>query len=78
MPPPQDHNGIIRGYNVTYQGLGDTDDVMRELTTADMFIVITGLVPFTNYSVRVAAFTVNMGPYSQPINVQTDSDREFQ
>lgn len=37
-------------------------------------IQIAMLTPFTMYSIKVAAFTVGIGPYSEPINVTTLQD----
>ena len=73
-PPFPDQNGEIEAYNVTYQR---TDGINFTTSTIDSFILIPGLRPFTNYSVKVAAFTVYIGPFSEPITVMTDSDSEL-
>lgn len=76
-PPFLDQNGIITGYNVTYER-ADVSDSVTELSATDRFILIADLTPFTNYSVRVAARTaVGAGPFSPPITVQTDSDSKL-
>ena len=75
-PPFPDQNGNIVGYNVTYQRTDDSDS-MTTITTGDQSIIISGLRPFTNYSVTVAAVTVGAGPFSEPTVIMTDSDSEF-
>ena len=40
---------------------------------------LTGLTPFTNYSIQVAAVNEqdDVGPYSDPITVQTEEDSKI-
>lgn len=68
-------NGVIRHYKVSIidiaTGSGQT------LTTADSHLTIPMLIPFTAYSVRVAAFTIGTGPYSRPINITTAEDSKL-
>uniref|UniRef100_A0A1B0GIB4 Down syndrome cell adhesion molecule-like protein Dscam2 n=2 Tax=Lutzomyia longipalpis TaxID=7200 RepID=A0A1B0GIB4_LUTLO len=54
QPPPKDHtHGIIRGYKIFYE-----NDITRETKiTSALNTVLHGLLPFTNYSVQVLAFT---------------------
>ena len=75
-PPFPEQNGNIVAYNITYQRTDGTDSVTT-ITTGDQSIIISGLRPFTSYSVKVAAVTVGVGPFSEPTIIITDSDSEF-
>jgi len=70
--PPllQDQNGVIRGYNISYN-ISDSEEETDFVssTTVDL----TGLQKFTFYDVSVQAFTVGSGPTVSTV-VQTDSD----
>ena len=59
VPP----NGVIRLYRVSYYPQQDPWHPMM-ITTESQHIVISGLRPWFNYSLKVAAFTVKMGPFS--------------
>ena len=72
-------NGLIVKYRVQYTAessgevqstdeSGDWDDGGQTS--------LTGLTPFTTYSIQVAAVNVqnDVGPYSDPITVQTEED----
>ncbi len=74
LPPVEHRNGIIRGFNVTYNSSqDDLQETSVEGTSVDLF----GLEEFTNYTINVAAFTdVGTGP-TAVIVVQTDSDGEY-
>ena len=65
QPPPMiDHNGPITGHviNYTRDGISDMMNVNSSITHT-----ISGLVAYVNYSVTVAARTVNgTGPFSNP------------
>ena len=65
MPPPViDHNGPLTGHVIQYTILW-SNNTMNETVSNETTHIITGLVPFVNYSVRVAALTVNgIGPFS--------------
>ena len=73
--PPllSDQNGIIRGYNVSYNiSAGDEESIFVRGT----IIELSGLEKFTFYNVSVQAFTVGSGPINFTV-VRTDSDGEF-
>lgn len=72
-PDIEFHNGIIRHYivNVSSQSL------KFDLITSDTMINITGLNPFTNYTVTVAAFTVGSGPSSVALSFTTMEARKI-
>lgn len=68
-------NGVIRHYKVSItNAVTESEEV---LTTTTPNLTITMLTPFTQYSVRVAAFTIGSGPYSNPIYVMTAEDGEL-
>ena len=73
--PPSAVNGIIREYSVTVENVN-----LAEVETYIAFstsINITNLHPYTEYSCRVAAVTVAMGPLSLPVNITTDQDGNY-
>ena len=64
-------NGIIKGYKVIYQALSDGKNgimflnISEEKQNSEQFLTVEGLNKFTNYSIRVLAFTaVGDGPLS--------------
>ena len=65
-PRPRHRNGDITVYMIRYT---TTDIIIMSVyvTSENTFIIISGLVPYVNYSVRVAAMTVNgTGPFNDP------------
>ena len=64
-PPRSRHqNGDITVYVIQYT---TTDMMSVNVTSENTFITISGLVAYVNYSVIVAAMTVNgTGPFSDP------------
>ena len=80
----EQRNGIIKGYKVIYQALPDGRNVTRFVNISDedqekeQDITLGSLVKFTNYSIRVLAFTVvGDGPPSEVIIVQTQQDSKL-
>jgi len=69
-PRLEDQNGVIRGYNISYN-VSDSEEGpdFVNSTTIDL----TGLQKFTFYNVSVQAFTVGSGPTVSTV-VRTDSD----
>ena len=70
-PPAQRHrNGPIIGYMINYIRVGSSDMMSMRVTgeiNRTTIITISGLVAYVNYSVIVAAMTVNgTGPFSDP------------
>ena len=66
-----DQNGIIKGYKVIYQALSDGKkdivflNISVEKQNAEQSLMLKELNEFTNYSIRVLAFTaVGDGPLS--------------
>ncbi|XP_022809697.1 protein sidekick-1-like isoform X2 [Stylophora pistillata] len=77
-----DRNGIIKGYKVLYRALpnGDNvttfDNVTIEEQGTERTLAIEGLNEFTNYSIRVLAFTVvGDGPLSGAKFAKTREDK---
>ena len=66
-------NGIIRGYyvyvdlNSTEAELSDANSTTFEYTTQDQHLLIDSLHPFAVYTCIVAAYTVERGPFSEPL-----------
>ena len=69
--PCMDQNSEITGYKVRYGPVGSsqraTDAVSGSASTGGTYTP-TGLIPFTNYSIEVAAVNSNgdIGPYTLP------------
>jgi len=73
LPPEIDHNGVITGYAIEYTRSGGSSDMVT--VTSGTTHTISGLVPFVEYSVRVAALTSSgTGPYTNPPVVQTSGE----
>ncbi len=69
-PSPEDQNGEI-GYHLNVTEVNNKGNFFQ-LTTASPSMVLRSLRPFTQYEIRIAAYTVvGDGPYSSPINVMT-------
>ena len=68
-------NGIITGYNITYQSQTENDNGVVEAGPNDLQANLTGLKEFVKYNISVVAFTAKGdGPPSIIIVVRTDED----
>ena len=67
-------NGIITGYNITYQSLTENDNGVVEVGPNDRQADLTGLKEFVEYNISVIAFTVKGGGPSNFTVVRTDQD----
>ena len=66
LPPNRNRNGPITGHVIQYTRVG-SGDMMSVNVTSGTTHTISGLVAYVNYSVIVAAMTVNgTGPFSDP------------
>ena len=66
LPEDRDHNGPITGHVIQYTRIGSSD-MMSVNVTSGTTHTISGLVAYVNYSVIVAAMTVNgTGPFNDP------------
>ena len=75
-PVPQKHRrGIVRKYKLQYSSLGEQQfNGIKVFTRNVTSVEVTGLLKFTNYSITVAAFTVEYSNFSTPITVSTAED----
>ena len=72
-PPPMDQqNGIIRRYIINVTSVDDGEELITYSQTTST--LVQNLHPFTTYACSVSAETVNPGPFSPPIVVQTPED----
>ena len=70
QPPPQRNCNEIIGYVINYTRVGSHDTMSVNVTSGTTH-TISGLVAYVNYSVTVAAMTVNgTGPFSDPYVVE--------
>ena len=62
-------NGIIRKYSVRIQSYySDTLDIYNVFNTTELMVPY--LKPYSNYTVSVAAHTIDIGPYTLPIVIR--------
>ena len=80
----QDRNGIIKGYEIIYQALPNGSNMAKministENQESEQDTTLDGLNEFTNYSIRLLAFTSEgNGPFSDAIVVQTQQDSKL-
>ena len=67
-------NGIITGYNITYQSLTENDNGFVKASPNDRQANLTGLKEFVEYNISVVAFTVKGDGPPSVIVVRTDQD----
>ena len=67
-------NGIITGYNITYQSQTENDNGVVEAGPNDLQANLTGLKEFVKYNISVVAFTVKGDGPPSFIVVRTDQD----
>ena len=77
--PPDQQNGIITGYTITYQSQTQNDNGNVSAGPNDRRKNITGLKEYVDYNIRVFASTVKgNGPHSSPVFVvRTDQDSKL-
>ncbi|CAH3030418.1 unnamed protein product, partial [Porites evermanni] len=68
-------NGIITGYNITYQSLTENDNGFVLTGPDDRQANLTGLKEFVDYNISVVAFTVKGDGPPFVLVVRTDQDR---
>lgn len=73
-PNREQQNGILRHYLVTLNSV--IGMVMRNVSSIQHAISISGLHPHTLYDCRVQAETVGVGPASSALQVNTPQDGE--
>ena len=67
-------NGIITGYNITYQSLTENGNGFVKGSPNDRQANLTGLKEFVEYNISVVAFTVKGDGPPSVIVVRTDQD----
>lgn len=73
-PPTEDHNGMIRIYRLLLVEVGTGRNWTRSTTSTHF--PLDFLEEDSNYIVRVAAETLDVGPYSDPTSFRTLPDGE--
>ena len=77
--PAVERNGIITHYEVEYShtAYGDSDISSQTQESEDMVLVLVGLHEYTEYYIRVRAYTVEgPGPYSNQTASLTLQERK--
>ena len=78
-------NGVLTKYEVTYTGVSSVNPVPDSffqllsitVSAANTSLVLQHLVPYSNYTISVRAFTsVGPGKYSKGIEDRTEEDGE--
>ena len=71
--------GIIRGYQVIITDTRDGHEYVDDVKVgANRSLERAGFERYTNYTVRVAAYTIKgLGNFSEPIRVITDEDGAY-
>ena len=83
LAPCMKVNGLIVGYRVQYtaESSGEIESIVHsgEWNVTSAMVSLTGLTPFTNYSIQVAAVNEqgDIGLYSDPQIVQTEEESEY-
>ena len=67
-------NGVITGYNITYQSLTENDNGFVPAGPNDRQANLTGLKEFVEYNISVVAFTVKGDGPPFVFIVRTDQD----
>ena len=67
-------NGIITGYNITYESQTENDNGVVLAGPNDRQANLTGLKEFVKYNISVVAFTVKGDGPPSVIGVRTDQD----
>ena len=70
-------NGIITGYNITYQSQTENDNGVVEAGPNDLQANLTGLKEFVKYNISVVAFTEKGDGPPSIIVVRTDEDGKW-
>ena len=82
LNPCRHVNGLIVLYRVQYtevaSGVVQSKDEPGEWDIRNVETSLTGLIPFTNYSIQIAAVNEDgdVGLYTDPITRQTEEDSE--
>ena len=85
LTPCKDVNGLIVEFRVQYRALSSdpvqtlSHSVQAEMWNMPVEVSLTGLTPFTNYSIQAAPVNdqSQVGSYSDPVVTQTEEDSEI-
>ena len=73
-PPPEHQNGIVTAYVVSVS-LEGNDTTPQYYNTTSLSLTLVGLLPFSTYTVAVAAETdIGRGPFSTSFTIHTPED----
>ena len=72
VPPLEYHNGIIRKFYINITEV-DTGIKFQRISFGTS-LIISSLHPFYIYWFSVAAFTVDLGPFTEPSELQMPQD----
>ena len=64
-PPTEHQNGIIQEYHVVISGNGTSSNY----TTKGPFLLLESLEPNKDYNCSIAAYTVMIGTFSEPVTI---------
>ena len=71
--------GILRAFIIRYALASDQEAYNYTTISSDVTThIIEGLLEFTLYNIEIAASTVGIGPFSDPVSVMTDEDSELE
>ena len=78
--PLEDRNGIITMYQVEYNQTTFDSITNKTVNTSDLSVTLTNLEEYTEYFIRVRAYTEvdkGPGPYSNVTVATTDQDSKY-
>ena len=65
-------NGILRHYIISLES--DVESMVRNVTSSQDSVVISGLRPYTEYSCTIQAETIDVGPPTSSVSITTLED----
>ena len=69
-PPNKEmQNGFIRNYSIIVSDINNVNETVLYVSEVLTTTEIMNLKPFTKYYVLVAAFTIGVGPFAEPVFV---------
>ena len=71
-PVEEEQNGVVRQYRISLRESATGREWNRVTVTTEYLLDF--LHPHYLYSVKVAAYTIDIGPYSEPLEFTTDED----
>ena len=68
-------NGVVK-YYIVKVFVSESDEHF-EYTSQDTHLIVNSTHPYYTYSVRVAAYTIGTGPYTDEVTVVTPQEGKF-